>query len=979
MCGPVQALLEPLEARIALSVLTISQENALLGTPQSQWDISGAGDASIQGFATDISVNQGQTVSFKINDTAVAPYHIDIYRMGWYQGNGARLVTSIASGQTLDVNQPAPLSDATTGLVNCGNWSVTASWAVPADATSGIYFAKVIRDNTGGASHIVFIIRNDAGHSDILFQTSDETWQAYNNWGGKALYDYLSTNNQPATQVSYNRPFNTRSGSTAEDWVFSTEYPMVRWLERNGYDVSYFTGVDAARYGSLIQNHKIYMSVGHDEYWSGQQRANVQAAHDAGVNLAFFSGNEIFWKTRWQNSIDGSNTSYRTLVCYKETHANAVTDPTDPPTWTGSWEDPRFSPPADGGQPQNALSGTLFTVNRGISDVGSAMTVPAAYANLRFWRNTSIASLTGNQVATLGTNVLGYEWDEDVANGFRPAGLFDMSATTQNVTQKFVDFGNTVAPGTATHSLTLYRASSGALVFGAGTVQWSWGLDGAHDVNVSAPVVDMQQATVNLLADMQAQPATLQSGLVAATASTDTIAPMSSLTAPAAGALAQIGQAVTIAGTAADTGGGVVAGVEVSTDGGVTWEPAQGTSSWSYKWVPGSGGSTTILSRAVDDSGNLQTPSAGVSVNVAGPRGITIWSDSVLPTDTSTSDTRAVEVGVKFKSDVSGLVDGIRFYKGSQNTGVHTGELWSSTGQLLATATFSAESASGWQKVLFSAPVAINANTVYVASYHTNTGYYASDLNYFDGLGVNNGPLHALSNSVGGGNGVFVYSAGTAFPTSIFQSTNYYVDVLFTPTVTVVNGAAAVNLALLRNGTLVNVFAGGAYVYSIDPQYPSQVAVNLGAGNDSLTLDFSGGSPMPAAGLAVTGSAGVNSLIITGTGASDSVTLGPNQAVFGTVPVSFSSIEAVQLGVGDILIGSLTLGANARAQLPQGAGTVLRTSSLSIDNTATLDLANGGLIVDCADAPTAAGVLATLSAKIALRATMPPARGRAPG
>ena len=99
------------------------------------------------------------------------------------------------------------------------------------------------------------------------------------------------------------------------------------------------------------------MSSGHDEYWSGQQRKNVEAARAAGVNLAFFSGNEMFWKTRWENSTDGSNTSYRTLVTYKETHFNAPTDPLDPTVWTGAWADPRFSPPADGGNPANALTG----------------------------------------------------------------------------------------------------------------------------------------------------------------------------------------------------------------------------------------------------------------------------------------------------------------------------------------------------------------------------------------------------------------------------------------------------------------------------------------------------------------------------------------------------------------------------------------------------------------------------------------------
>ena len=104
---------------------------------------------------------------------------------------------------------------------------------------------------------------------------------------------------------------------------FGPEFPMIQWLESNGYDVSYFTGVDAARNGSLIKNHKIYMDWGHDEYVSGPARTNVQAARDAGVNMAFFSGNEFFWKTRWENSVDGTGTPYRTLVCYKETLAFA--------------------------------------------------------------------------------------------------------------------------------------------------------------------------------------------------------------------------------------------------------------------------------------------------------------------------------------------------------------------------------------------------------------------------------------------------------------------------------------------------------------------------------------------------------------------------------------------------------------------------------------------------------------------------------
>src|SRR5262245_28740447 len=154
--------MEDLQPRVLLASNPIVVENQLAGTPQSTWDVSGSGDSTIQGFATDISVNQGQTVSFKVNDTALAPYHIDIYRMGYYQGLGARLVATVPSSQTVAKVQPNPLIDQTTKLVDAGNWSVTASWTVPANATSGIYFARVTRNDTGGASQIIFVVRSDS-------------------------------------------------------------------------------------------------------------------------------------------------------------------------------------------------------------------------------------------------------------------------------------------------------------------------------------------------------------------------------------------------------------------------------------------------------------------------------------------------------------------------------------------------------------------------------------------------------------------------------------------------------------------------------------------------------------------------------------------------------------------------------------------------------------------------------------------------
>jgi hypothetical protein len=178
--------------------------------------------------------------------------------------------------------------------------------------------------------------------------------------------------------------------------------------------------------------------------------------------------------------------------------------------------------------------------------------------------------------------------------------------------------------------LTLYRAPSGALVFGAGMVQYSWGLDNFHDnptarganninpysirvgVDPYGPVKAIQQATMNLFADMGIQPANRQPDLVPATPSSDKRAPDSRIISPAPGAA--LTSTVTISGTATDTGG-IVAGMEVSVDGGKSWHPAVGTDRWSYEWqTPAGTGTATVLSRATDDSMNMEVPKKGITV-----------------------------------------------------------------------------------------------------------------------------------------------------------------------------------------------------------------------------------------------------------------------------------------------------------------------------------------------------------------------------
>lgn len=767
--------------RIAGAQNVVAVENALPGDPPSVWDVNGAGDPSIQGFTTDISVNHGEMVHFKIS-TDATQYRIDIYRIGYYGGLGARKVATVLPSASLPQTQPAPITDETTGLVDCGNWSESASWAVPSNAVSGIYIAKLVREDPedGRASHVLFVVRDDDRHSDLLLQANDETWQAYNTYGGNSLY-YGSPAGR-AYKVSYNRPVTTRCcnypGGAIVTWFFSAPYPMVRWLEANGYDVSYAAGVDTDRRGADLLDHRVFVSVGHDEYWSGNQRANVEAARDSGVHLAFFSGNEVFWKTRWESSIDGSGTPYRTLVCYKETHAGAKIDPL-PNVWTGSWRDPRFSPPADGGRPENALLGTIFIVN-GITN--NAIEVPEPDGKMRFWRNTSVAALTPGQKATFATGTLGFEWDTDLDNGFRPPGLFHLSSATWSGVPVLQDYGSTYASGTAIHHLMMHRAGSGALVFSAGTVQWSWGLDATHDNPGTPSDVRMQQATVNLFADMGVQPATLQAGLVSASASTDTAPPLSAITSPVPGATVSTGTEVTIAGTASDADGRV-GGIEVSVDGGVTWHPAVGRESWSYAWTPGDSGTVTVRSRAVDDSGNLESPRTGVLVHVGAPQpGVCPCHLFATEGGPAANDPVSIEVGVRFRSDRDGFVSGLRFFKpGASTGGTHVGHLWSNTGQLLGTTTFTNETVSGWQEARFDSAgeVPITAGTLYVASVLMPTGNYPFSLGYFSGHSEDRAPLHAPADGAGGfANGVYVYGSG-GFPIDTYASSNYWVDVVF--------------------------------------------------------------------------------------------------------------------------------------------------------------------------------------------------------
>ncbi len=823
----------------------IVTENLKPGVSRETWDASTSPN-EIEGFATEISINHGATVSFKVNvNTSVGanpgtspPFHIEIYRLGYYGGDGATLVTTI-NGLT-GAAQPDAVVDKTSGLVDAGNWSVSASWTTPTDAVSGVYLAKIVRDDDGASNQIPFIVRNDGGKSDIVFQTSDTTWQAYNDWGGNngqvggnfyggnvdhpAVTDPGLGSQSRAYAVSYNRPILTRDGgfaAGAQDYLFGAEYAGIYWLEKNGYDVSYMSGVDTDRLGvANLLNHKTYLSVGHDEYWSAGQRANVTAARDAGVNLAFLSGNEDYWRTRYTASTataDGSPTDYRTLICYKETWANknpnasaadyANIDPSN--QWTGTWRDARFVSSTDvngnqtaigGGNPENALTGQLFKAD-GNGQVGPGIDVSASESKLRLWRDTSVAANGG--ATQIAPGILGYEFDASPNDAFTPAGLIKLSDTTVNWSTVLVDQGNSTPPGTVTHNLSLYKAPSGALVFGAGTVFWTWGLSDKHDSSPYGATIEnsvIQQATVNLFADMGIQPQTLQSNLVLETKSTDTIAPHATIGVDGSPASVQAGQLVTISGAAIDDNNtpstaddGVVAAVQVSTDGGATWNIANGTTSWSYSWVAKGVGQHTLLVRPIDDSANVELNNANLASTALQvdpappPTSFSLFASTDGPATGAFQDNAAVELGVEFQSSAAGVVTQLRYFRGANDSGdlgVREGHLWSADGTLLASAVFTSDQgAVGWQTATLVSPVAIAADTTYIVSYHSNDASYVDTQGYFNGphAGPDGYLTAAADGGSQGGDGVYQYGSGTLFPNQTFGASNYWVDLTFVP------------------------------------------------------------------------------------------------------------------------------------------------------------------------------------------------------
>ncbi len=293
--------------------------------------------------------------------------------------------------------------------------------------------------------------------------------------------------------------------------------------------------------------------------------------------------------------------------------------------------------------------------------------------------------------------------------------------------------------------------------------------------------------------------ASAQSGSSASAASAAVADIVLAFTSPASiSGSATIGAVLTAGNGTLNDADAAVSGYQwqSSSDGGTTWANIAGAAAATYTPAAADQGHVLrVVETATDADGGPSTTSDSPATAAVGVEPASLFGPGATPGTITENDPQAVDLGVKFQASTSGEITGIRFYKGPQNTGTHIGDLWSSSGTLLASATFTNETASGWQQVNFSSPVSITAGTTYIASYEAPVGEYSADANYFANA-LTNGPLTAPSSAASGGNGVYAYGSANPFPSSTFNATNYWVDVVFAP-----NAALAFTVPAAITGT----------------------------------------------------------------------------------------------------------------------------------------------------------------------------------
>ena len=419
---------------------------------------------AVEAFCSHSSIRAGETLRVFVSTNPPSKYRAEIFRMIWYGGAGARLMKSV--GPLPGVAQPTP-ADGPKNVVEC-RWAEGFKFEIPGDWVSGVYLGKLTALTGGFESYFVFIVRDDR-RADLLFQCSDFTWQSYNRWPAwRSLYDFKDKqwHTEAGNDVGFDRPyaiyynglparFNPLTNGSGEFLLW--EHPLCFWMEQHGYDVSYISNLDTHQNPKGLLRAKGFLSVGHDEYWTQEMMNNVAAARDAGVNLAFLSGNSVDGRIELKPSSDG--------------RADRI---------FGRWD----KAPLDDFADEQELMGASSC------GVGAADWICQTPEH---WVFAGTGMKKGDEIPRL----VGWEYHGPPLR--KDPGLVVLASSKLRVGTKATDL---------TYAATLYDGPKGNFVFNAATCWWSMllshppGAVNPPDTDFSQQDARVQQITRNLLARM---------------------------------------------------------------------------------------------------------------------------------------------------------------------------------------------------------------------------------------------------------------------------------------------------------------------------------------------------------------------------------------------------------------------------------------------------------------------------------------------
>ncbi len=347
----------------------VTAENKKRGSPG--WVISAARDGGISGFADHVYAAAGQRVTLYVS-TAAPRFHVEAYRVGYYQGIGARLVwqSTALPART----QPTCPVTPKTNMVSCDNWRPSLTFPITNAFVQGDYLLKLVGSGQE-QSYVPLTVWDPTGHGTYLLKNDVFTWQAWNPYGG---YDYyVGQGSCPrgvyplcsrARVVSYDRPYGDEQGTGDFLWL---EAPLVRLMEQDGLDLSYATDLTVAEHPQILANHRVLLSLGHDECWSLPERQATTVAQQHGLNLAFFGASGILRHVRSQASPLGAD---REVVDYRDSAADPMDGTGDRGEVTGNtWASPPASWPETDfvGEAYNGFLEPGVHANLTVTDAGA--------------------------------------------------------------------------------------------------------------------------------------------------------------------------------------------------------------------------------------------------------------------------------------------------------------------------------------------------------------------------------------------------------------------------------------------------------------------------------------------------------------------------------------------------------------------------------------------------------------------------------